>query len=741
MAMILTSVADLIAALRLHGMLELAQLAEVTNDLQAAFASPRPLAEALRQRGWLTPYQVTQLFETSKPKLALGPYLLLEPLGEGSLGPVFKARQQRLGKLVALKLFRNDRLARPEMARRFFQEAQAAAQLNHEHVVFTYDADQIDDVHFLATEYLEGADLARLVRQDGPLPVGQACDYIRQAASGLAYAHQCGLVHRNVKPSNLFLTARGSRIKLLDLGLARWLWAAGEDGSQTLTPEGSVIGTPDYIAPEQALDPERVDIRADLYSLGCTFYYLLTGRPPFPGGSLTKKLLKHQFEMPEPVDQVRPEVPPPVACVVQRLMAKAPADRFQTPAELTEALMPAKDEGKAVLTSIAEPTIPEELSFPISASLPGSPDSTGRAARAQRATRRAPGSPAGPWASLQRWRRPLIAGLALNLVGIAVLLFLLVGRPGAEEENASGSLKDGRSPTQKKDVTPESKRALEKDSAEKRTYATAPAGPRLTNTIGMQLVRIPAGTFQMGSNPSEAEHRGEEGPVHEVTISKPFFMGIHQVTVGNFRAFVQATGHRTEAEEGRGAYLWNFATRVDEHDPNATWEAPGWPQSNEHPVVCVSWNDAQAFCGWLSTKEGREYRLPTEAEWEYACRAGTETAYSFGDDALALGQYAWYADNANAQTHAVGKLLPNRWGLYDIQGNVWQWCADYYDPNYYQSSPATDPPGPASGQHRVVRGGCWNFPGQYCRAADRDSGVQGKPMKHVGFRVLFPATP
>jgi WD40 repeat protein/serine/threonine protein kinase len=336
------SISALYEAMHKHRLLEAEQFAQLSG-LAARFNDPRMLARDLVGRGWLTPYQVNQLFQGNARDLVLGHYVLLERLGEGGMGQVFKARHQKLGRVVALKVIRKEKLADAGAVQRFRREIQAAAQLEHPNVVGAIDADEAEDALYFIMEYVEGIDLGRLVKEKGPLPVAPACEYLRQAALGLQHAHERGYVHRDVKPSNLLLTTNGGRsrgapvIKLLDLGLARLRNPGGEEAS-SLTQMGVVVGTPDYMAPEQARNSSRADIRSDLYSLGCTFYYLLTGRPPFTGETATEKLMKHCFDEPLPVEQLRPEVPPRVGKIVQKLMAKEPADRYPTPAKLVVAL-------------------------------------------------------------------------------------------------------------------------------------------------------------------------------------------------------------------------------------------------------------------------------------------------------------------------------------------------------------------------------------------------------------------
>ena len=230
----------------------------------------------------------------------------------------------------------------------------------------------------------------------------------------------------------------------------------------------------------------------------------------------------------------------------------------------------------------------------------------------------------------------------------------------------------------------------------------------LGNGVKMKLVRIPAGRFVMGSPQTETGREGHEGPQHWVKISKPFYMGVAEVTQKEYAA-VMGTN-------------------------------PSKFSGTNRPVERVSWGDAVEFCRKLSEKTKRKVRLPTEAEWEYACRAGTKTAYSFGGDVGKLGHYAWHSGNSAKQTHGVGQKKPNAWGLYDMHGNVWEWCADWYGESYYRSSPGTDPQGPGSGKDRVHRGGSWwHDPPWYCRSAFRNVRVPDTRFCTLGFRVVLSA--
>jgi len=345
------------------------------------YTTAAQMTEDLIARGWLTKFQQAHLLNGEGEKLILGPYRLIESLGEGGMGVVLKGWHPRLDRYVALKLIRPTVLAsRPEIVTRFHREARAIAQLHHPNIVMLYDADEVNGTHFIAMEFVDGVTLEKMVRQSGPLAVKQSCDYMRQSALGLQHATECGLVHRDIKPSNILVAQKSSSmgkrsstqlkrpalvtirdrelavdatmngrsehawgsIKILDMGLARLQESLEEEDEKNpatpLTRAGALLGTPDFISPEQARDARSVDIRADLYSLGCTFYYILTGRPPFPGGNDVQKLIRHQSEKPYPIQELRPHTPTFVVDVVEKLMAKKVEDRYKTPLELAELL-------------------------------------------------------------------------------------------------------------------------------------------------------------------------------------------------------------------------------------------------------------------------------------------------------------------------------------------------------------------------------------------------------------------
>lgn len=266
-------------------------------------------------------------------------YRIVRMLGGGGMGVVYLAEHRIMGRQVALKVIGRDFTRDPKAVERFRREAKAAAQLSHPNIVTAHDADQAGAVHFLVMEYIDGITLARLVDKRGPLPLAHACAYVRQAALGLQHAYERGMVHRDVKPQNLMLTRQG-QVKVLDFGLALLAKELSGTGGPRLTEFGTIMGTPDYIAPEQATDAYHADIRADIYSLGCTLFFLLTGRAPFEEGSATQKLQSHMDREPPRLVELRPDTPAALAAVVERMMAKEPARRYQTPVEAAQALAP-----------------------------------------------------------------------------------------------------------------------------------------------------------------------------------------------------------------------------------------------------------------------------------------------------------------------------------------------------------------------------------------------------------------
>jgi formylglycine-generating enzyme required for sulfatase activity len=734
----------LVEFMRDNQLLTLAQ-AQQLDQLRAQFPEVRMLAREMVRRGWLTPYQANQLVQGHGSDLVLGPYRILERLGEGGMGQVFKARHVRMDRLVALKVIHRQHLAGLKAVQRFMQEARAAAQLSHPNIVLAHDANDVAGRHFLAMEYVEGTDLAKLVEQSGPLPVWQACDFARQAALGLQHAHERGLVHRDIKPSNLIVTRGGPGappvVKILDFGLARFESEAGH--GTRLTRIDSFVGTLDFISPEQADNAGTVDIRADIYSLGCSLFFLLTGRPPFPGDSAAAKIgARLTREAPSP-RALRREIPATLESVLAKMMAREPGARYQAPAEVAAALEPfTKLEGQGStpvphLRPLDKTKLPGERAA--LDSLFDELTQIGPSAEAPKPAR----------------NRSVLAGA---VIGAAAIVCLGVGTvtfmrprdrpaapgPVAQDKNTpetvnaskpatkpSGDAKPGV--TASRGTTPPLAVAPF-DAKGAQAYQVAWAKhlsikSEATNSIGMKLVLIPPGKFRMGSTPEEIEcfkrepDAGEtlawvnvEGPQHEVTITKPFFMGIYEVTQGQYE-------------------------KVMGNNPSYNKESP------DRPVEQVNLDDAVAFCKRLSglpeeRRAGRTYRLPKEAEWEYACRAGTTTRFHYGDSLSSRqanfdGRKShWGAEEGPwlGKTVKVGSYRPNAWGLYDMHGNVGEWCLDWA--RTYTADPVEDPRGlPPVGERRLLRGGNWSNNACYMRTALRTLYINHRG-NNMGFRVV-----
>lgn len=311
-------------------------LAELNFDPNSNSApSNEQLAEQLIEKGLLTRWQCDKLLEGRHRGFFLGKYKLLGHLGTGGMSTVYLAEHVLMQRRVAIKVLPKNRVSDSSYLARFHREAQAAASLDHRNIVRAYDVDNEGGLHYIVMEYVDGRDLHHKIREEGTLSAAVAAEYIRQAAIGLEHAHKSGLIHRDVKPANL-LVDKGNVVKVLDLGLARF--TGDEVASLTVANEENVLGTADYLAPEQAVDSHRVDYRADIYSLGCSLYYMLTGHPPFPEGTLPQRLMMHQKKTPPPIANERPDVPQDLIDICDRMMAKKPADRYQSAAEVADAM-------------------------------------------------------------------------------------------------------------------------------------------------------------------------------------------------------------------------------------------------------------------------------------------------------------------------------------------------------------------------------------------------------------------
>lgn len=591
----------------------------------------------------------------------LGHFEVLEVLGHGGFGIVYRALDDSLQRVVAIKVLAPQLATTSPARKRFLREARASAQVRHENVVQVYAVEE-KPLPYLAMEFIPGETLQQRLDRDGPLEVPEILRIGQQIARGLAAAHAMDLIHRDIKPANVLIEASPQdHIKITDFGLAR----AADDAS--LSCSGAVVGTPMYMSPEQARG-ESFDHRADLFSLGSVLYVMATGRPPFRASNTPAVLRRVVEDQPRPIREVIPEVPEWLCSIVAKLHDKDPASRFQTAREVADLLADCEAKLKA----------PQEVpnTFPAHFLQPADPPDANGLTRPSRAY---------GIAGRQRWlavAAVLLPIFALTLTEIAGLTHLFRGRQ---------PLPDSIQPL----VHPKPPLAgAPLDAAQAQELQAAGANHlglpiETTSKIGMQLILIPP--------------LGEASPT-------AYYLGKYEVTQGEWQQVMVDNPSHFGPENPLVAGM----------------------DTSTFPVEQVSWFDSVEFCNKLSEREGlppwyelsvtrrsgaaieaaevnilggRGYHLPTDSQWIHASQAGTNTKYHFGDSDEELLKYAWIHES---RTHTVGTKKPNVFGLYDMQGNVWEWCDD--------ESPA-DPPDPQGVSRRVFRGGGWNGNSEYCEAS------------------------
>jgi serine/threonine protein kinase len=486
------------------------------------------IADSIVENKLLTRFQANLLLQGKSKSLRItSKYRLLDRLGAGGMGLVYLCEHIRMKRHVALKVLPNSQAKEPGNLERFYREAQAVAALKHQNIVQAYDVDSDNGIHYLVMEYIDGVNLEKLVAQRGPLDPVRAAHYIAQAADGLQHAAERGLVHRDIKPSNLLLDREGY-VKILDMGLARFFDTRSDNITERFD-SNAVIGTADFISPEQALNSHDVDIRADIYSLGCTFYFALTGRAPFHEANITQKLLLHQIRDPQPLEELVPGIDPAIVDVVMKMMAKKPEDRFQLPGEVVGALVhwtqepiepPSRDElPDNPLTAMDAPVSQSTITNPgVTASMPRKAPRPSTGMMTERMTesaiRRMDGLPPRDVEYGKTSKRRWIIGSALVTLGIGALI-LVAAKPWEPKKPAVAN-KPNEEYIREDEPPPSNQQVLPLPLPDPKKKDTAPPPPK-TQKLGSGFVRVAMDAKTARPGPQNADIRSAPTDIIFVT--------------------------------------------------------------------------------------------------------------------------------------------------------------------------------------------------------------------------------
>lgn len=675
-----------------------------------------------------------------KRKLMLSPnttlqnrYVIESMLGQGGMGAVYKAIDQRFGNVVALK----QTLVDGEQLRKAFQrEAVLLNGLRHAALPVVMDYFTEGNGVFLIMQFIPGKDLADLLEQKGgPFPSEQVLWWADQLLDALDYLHnhQPPVIHRDIKPHNLKLAER-DQIILLDFGLAKESAEVSSESKST-----SVLGyTPSY-APFEQIQGTGTDARSDIYSLAATLYHLITGVTPADALTRTGAVVNSQPDPLIPANELNPEVTPAVATILMQSMSLNREHRPSTAHEMRNALReasyrPIHNARETQVMKNQPSNIIKDAS--VIATAPSQQKTIQPYARSTD-SEKATVTPAQTQAAMGKSKRWIAIGVILLIAAGAIAAVLwnkskTATPPVAQEQPAAEAPKPASPPTASNAfpiksfafdlVNVDDKGAITNRSRGEAKYFTEDLGTGVT----LDMISIPGGNFLMGSPDTEKFRFGEEGPQRNVGIPA-FYMGKFEVTQAQWQAVASLP-----------------KIKLDLNPSPSNFEGV------DRPIQNVSWDEAQEFCARLSKKTGRKWRLPSEAEWEYACRAGTTTPFYYGENITSdLANYDGQAPYGNGprgiirkQTAVVGKTgFANTFGLYDMHGNMWEWCLDPWHENY-RAAPLDGSAWESDGVNslRIVRGGAWNRPANNCRSAYRLKVPPGKRYDVIGFRVVVPAS-
>jgi len=664
-------------------------------------------------------------------------YRIEREIGRGGMGVVYKAHDTLANTTVALKFPPRELLGDATLEKLVLREAKLLMTLTHPGIVRLFTVEQDAGTLFLVEEFVNGFTLDEYLSRREKLTAQEVRRLLKEIAPALAAAHDHGVVHRDLKPSNIMLSfaALGAEkdglsaesraallqtpldnmppftVKVMNFGIAEVV----QTRTTQLTGK-TTTGTLIYMSPEQVTG-RKADARSDIYSLGSVLYELLTGEPPFTRGDVTWQILNRAPDAPECDDAALVEL-------ILRALHKDPNERWQSVTEMAGGKARAGAR-TAKGTGAAEP--PDVPPQPYMAA--GTPPLRPQPAVSQDAPPRAQPPVAvkrGSGGAKAAWTILVLLVIGGGIAGIVAyddyerrMRALAWERDQAQRAAEDARRKaDAAAAASRAQPQQESVAALLTQFNQKLLASPPQAGQGfaldLGGNVAMEFVWIPAGSFMMGSPDSEEDRKSDEGPQHRVTISRGFWMGKYEVTQAQWR-------------------------RIMSDDPD-----PSHFKGDNLPVELVTWHDCVEFCARLTQRErqagrlpaGYAFRLPTEAEWEYACRAGTTTRYYTGDSESDLPRAGWYSGNSGEKTHPVGQKEPNAFGLYDMHGNVLEWCDDWYGP--YSGEAQKDPRGPSSGSGRVFRGG-WYSGARNCRSANRNGHTPDYAWYDVGFRVSLPS--